>query len=147
MQPSSKLQRRCGTSCHRGHHHPQALLQQAIESARWFLCCTFRHQSAGETRLLRAQCRLGERKMDEIALGEATATAMRDAAHACQPFVARRIVTAGEGKQRFAERRRQRILGKRQREPLASVSGSASNTLAAAAVRPAAANAIMACTT
>ena len=40
---------------------------------------------------------------------------MRDVAHARQPFDARRIVAAGEGKQRFAERRRERLLRKRRR--------------------------------
>lgn len=36
-----------GSSCECGRYHPQALLQQPIESARWFLCRSLRHQGAG----------------------------------------------------------------------------------------------------
>ncbi len=98
---------------HPRRYHRQALLQQPIEPACWLLGCALRHQRTGKMRPSRTQCRFGERKMNEVALGEAAATAVRDVAHACQPVNARSIVAAGEGKQRFAEERRECILRER----------------------------------
>jgi hypothetical protein len=62
--------------------HSLALLQQPIEADRWLLCCSLRHQCVGGVRLSGAQCRFGERKVNQVALREAPTTAMRDVAHA-----------------------------------------------------------------
>src|SRR5262249_19722700 len=96
-----------------GARSSQALHHQHIEPAVPFSFRALRHQSARETRAARTQCRLGEREMDEVALSEAAAAAMRDAAHARQPFDAPCIITADEGEQRLAERRRECLLRKR----------------------------------
>jgi hypothetical protein len=86
------------------------LLQLTIDPARGFLCLSLRHQHTGETRLARTHRRFGERKVNEVALGQASAATICDVPDAYQPFDAGRIVTASEGKQRLAERRRERIL-------------------------------------
>ena len=78
----------------------QALLQQPIELARRFTRCALRYQCTRETVLPRAQRRLGEREVDEIALSETPTAAMSDMAYARQPVNACRKVTAGESKQR-----------------------------------------------
>jgi len=67
-------------SCY-SRHHLQTLLQPPIEPTRRFLCRTLRHKRAGELRLSCTQCRLGQREMDEVALGETAAAAMRDVTH------------------------------------------------------------------
>jgi hypothetical protein len=72
---------------------------------RWLACRALRKQCAGKTRFPRAQRRFGERKVDQVALGEAAAAAMDDVSHALEPFDALGIVAADEGKQRFAQRR------------------------------------------
>ena len=41
-----------------------------------------KYRCVGEVRLSRAQCRFGERKVNQVALREAPTTAMRDVAHA-----------------------------------------------------------------
>ena len=83
--------------------------------------------------------------MDDVALREAAAATVRDAVHGPEPFDARRIVAARESEERFAERRRERLLREwRRGDALVSMRGSAANARAAAVVRPAAANAIIA---
>ena len=77
---------------HPRHYHRQALLQQPIEPACWLLRCALCHKRTGKTRSSRTQCRFGERKMNEVALGEAAATPVRDVAHTRQPVNTRGIV-------------------------------------------------------
>jgi hypothetical protein len=67
-------------SCY-SRHHLQTLLQPPIEPTRGFLCCTLRHKRASELRFSCTQCRLGQREMDEVALGETATAAMRDVTH------------------------------------------------------------------
>src|SRR5262245_31932856 len=92
----------CRNSTHSGgaqfmdprRYRRQTLLQQPIEPACRLLRCALRHQRTSKTRPLRTQCRFGEGKMNEIALREAAATAVRDVAHARQPVDARRILAS-----------------------------------------------------
>jgi hypothetical protein len=52
--------------------------------------------------LSRPQRGFGERKVDHVTLGEATAATMGDVPHALKPFHAYGIVLAGKGEQGFA---------------------------------------------
>jgi hypothetical protein len=69
-------------SCFDGRYVSKALAQQAIDPARRLLRRTLRHERASEAGLSRTQSCFGERKVDEIALGQAPAAAMCDVAHA-----------------------------------------------------------------
>src|SRR5262249_51735943 len=56
------------------------------------------------------KCSLGKRQMDEVALGETAAAAMRDVTYARQPFDATYVITIREREKGPAERQHERLL-------------------------------------
>ena len=60
---------------------------------------------------MRPQGCLSECEMNEITLGEAAATTMRNVSHTPKPFGATGIITVSEGDQCLTERQYKRIIG------------------------------------
>lgn len=122
-------------------------LQHAIEPASGFLRGALRHQRAGKTGLMRPKCRLGEREVNEVALGKAAAATMRNVTHARQPFDAAPVITVSEGEQRLTERQHERIVRIRRRGAVRLGARQNAEDALRRRMRPAAASAIIACAT